>query len=173
MRVCLCGYPHDTSTPERQNRKVLPPKRVRPIFNTNSVVVWLTEKSFPSVQPRSLVGLVSLHRTAPQHVLEDSPCPARIDVVVSRGVIEQANNALEEHMLREHPELAKRFVIPDLMKEVWKERVRKALMSMFTRYYNYSLPRSLRVQVVRGASSSPSRLTLNQISPFFFKVEAW
>lgn len=99
----------------------------------SSKIVWLTEKTLPIVQRPSLVGSVSLHGTTPQRVLEARTCPARNGVTVSRGVIEQANNALEEHMRREHPELAKRFVIPDLMKEVWKERVRKALVSMVTR----------------------------------------
>ena len=42
---------------------------------------------------------------------------------VRRGVIEAANAALQEYMSREHPVLAEKCVISDLMKEVWKEKV--------------------------------------------------
>lgn len=41
-----------------------------------------------------------------------------------RGVIDAANAALQEHLEREHPALAEKCVIPDLMKEIWKKRVR-------------------------------------------------
>ncbi|CAM9386395.1 unnamed protein product [Hapterophycus canaliculatus] len=41
----------------------------------------------------------------------------------TKAVIEQANDALQEHMSREHPSLAEKCVIADLMKDIWKERV--------------------------------------------------
>lgn len=40
-----------------------------------------------------------------------------------RAVINQANAALQEHMSREHPALVEKYVIADLMKEIWKEKV--------------------------------------------------
>ncbi|CAM9141329.1 unnamed protein product [Pylaiella littoralis] len=39
------------------------------------------------------------------------------------AVINQANEALQEHLSREHPALAEQCVIADFMKEVWKEKV--------------------------------------------------
>ncbi|CAM9598249.1 unnamed protein product, partial [Laminaria digitata] len=41
----------------------------------------------------------------------------------TKGVIEAANAALQEYMSREHPVLAEKCVISDLMKEVWKEKL--------------------------------------------------
>lgn len=53
------------------------------------------------------------------------PLPPHSCVTTRRGVIEAANAALQEYMSREHPVLAEKCVISDLMKEVWKEKVGK------------------------------------------------
>eukprot|EP00904_Undaria_pinnatifida_P000854 jgi/Undpi1/1076/HiC_scaffold_10.g04539.m1 len=41
----------------------------------------------------------------------------------TKGVIEAANAALQEYLAREHPVLAEKCVISDIMKEIWKERL--------------------------------------------------
>lgn len=38
-----------------------------------------------------------------------------------RAVIEAANEALDEHMRREHPAIADKVVISELMKDIWEE----------------------------------------------------
>lgn len=42
---------------------------------------------------------------------------------MSRGVIDAANEALQQHLQREYPALAEGPGIADLMKDIWKQRV--------------------------------------------------
>lgn len=50
--------------------------------------------------------------------------PLRSSMCLTRRVIDAANSALQDYLRREHPALAKCPDIPDLMKEIWKKRVR-------------------------------------------------
>ncbi|CAB1115005.1 unnamed protein product [Ectocarpus sp. CCAP 1310/34] len=69
-----------------------------------------------------VLGAVDVEYTQPVEVvsfdLDDTLWP-------TMTVISQANAALQEHLSREHPDLAEKYVIADLMKEIWKEKLVK------------------------------------------------